>query len=105
MPAFAVGRLLCAARVVFEKRGWCLAAGARRLHDTGRSGWWQLLYLIPIIGFIVVIIFLAQDSQEGDNDWGAKLIIYNQNYRTIYIHIQQNSITRSILEMSVLHIL
>ncbi|WP_105254244.1 DUF805 domain-containing protein [Pseudoalteromonas sp. T1lg75] len=48
-----------------------LAIGARRLHDTGRSGWWQLLYFLPLIGFIVLIIFFVQDSQDGDNDHGA----------------------------------
>ncbi|TMP79535.1 DUF805 domain-containing protein [Pseudoalteromonas sp. S983] len=47
-----------------------LSAGARRLHDTGRSGWWQLLWLVPIIGWIVLIVFLAQDSHEGENDFG-----------------------------------
>jgi uncharacterized membrane protein YhaH (DUF805 family) len=47
-----------------------LSAGARRLHDTGRSGWWQLLWLVPIIGWIVIIVFLAQDSHEGENDFG-----------------------------------
>src|SRR5918997_5258296 len=31
-----------------------LAVGARRLHDTGRSGWWQLLALIPIVGIIIL---------------------------------------------------
>jgi uncharacterized membrane protein YhaH (DUF805 family) len=39
-----------------------LAAATRRLHDTGRSGWWQLIGLVPIIGFIVLIVFLAQES-------------------------------------------
>lgn len=39
-----------------------LAAASRRLHDTGRSGWWQLIGLIPLIGFIVLIVFLAQES-------------------------------------------
>ena len=39
-----------------------LAAGARRLHDTNRSGWWQLLWLIPVIGWIVLIVFLAQEG-------------------------------------------
>jgi len=39
-----------------------LAVGARRLHDTNRSGWWQLLSLAPF-GVIVVIIFLAQNSR------------------------------------------
>lgn len=38
-----------------------IAVGARRLHDTNRSGWWQLLALVPF-GFIVVVVFLAQKS-------------------------------------------
>lgn len=37
-----------------------LAVGARRLHDTGRSGWLQLLLLIPIIGFIILVFFWIQ---------------------------------------------
>jgi uncharacterized membrane protein YhaH (DUF805 family) len=41
-----------------------LAVGARRLHDTGRSGWWQLLVLIPIIGIIVLIVFWVQPSNR-----------------------------------------
>ena len=48
-----------------------LAAGARRLHDTNRSGWWQLIAFIPLIGAIVLIVFWAQDSQPGDNQYGA----------------------------------
>jgi len=47
-----------------------LAVGVRRLHDTGRSGWWLLIGLIPCIGFIVLIIFTVQDSQPGDNQYG-----------------------------------
>jgi uncharacterized membrane protein YhaH (DUF805 family) len=46
-----------------------LAVGARRLHDTTRSGWWLLIGLIPIIGAIVLIIFFVQDS-HGDNQYG-----------------------------------
>ncbi len=42
-----------------------LAAGARRLHDTDRSGWWQLLGIIPLIGWIVLIVFLAQESRPN----------------------------------------
>lgn len=40
-----------------------IAAAARRLHDTNRSGWWQLLLFIPVIGVIVLIVFLAQKSK------------------------------------------
>lgn len=48
-----------------------LAVGARRLHDTSRSGWWQLLWIIPVIGWIVVIVFLAQEGESTDNQFGA----------------------------------
>lgn len=41
-----------------------LAVGARRLHDTNRSGWFQLLWLLPVIGWIVLIIWLAQKGKE-----------------------------------------
>jgi uncharacterized membrane protein YhaH (DUF805 family) len=41
-----------------------LAVGARRLHDVGRSGWWQLLVLIPIFGLIVLIVFWVQPSNR-----------------------------------------
>ena len=47
-----------------------LAVGARRLHDTGRSGWWLLIWLIPIIGWIVLIVFFVMDSQPGTNAYG-----------------------------------
>jgi uncharacterized membrane protein YhaH (DUF805 family) len=47
-----------------------LAVGARRLHDTDRSGWWQLLHFIPIIGTIVLIIWMASRGTPGDNRFG-----------------------------------
>ncbi|WP_373088039.1 DUF805 domain-containing protein [Zhongshania sp.] len=43
---------------------------ARRLHDTGRSGWWQLIYLVPLIGLIVMLVFLCQAS-GGDNEYDS----------------------------------
>lgn len=46
-----------------------LAYAARRLHDTNRAGWWLLLWLIPVIGWIVLIVFLVLDSTE-DNEYG-----------------------------------
>ena len=47
-----------------------LAAGTRRLHDTGKSGWFLLLALIPILGWIAVIVFLAQAGNPGPNQYG-----------------------------------
>jgi uncharacterized membrane protein YhaH (DUF805 family) len=47
-----------------------ISVGARRLHDTGRSGWWQLIYFVPLIGMVVMIVFLVQDSHD-DNDYGV----------------------------------
>ena len=47
-----------------------LAVGVRRLHDTGRSGWWLLIGLVPLVGFIVLIVFLCTDSERGPNRWG-----------------------------------
>jgi uncharacterized membrane protein YhaH (DUF805 family) len=47
-----------------------LSIATRRLHDTGRTGWWQLIILVPVIGLIVLIIFLVQDSHDT-NDYGA----------------------------------
>ncbi len=41
-----------------------LAVGARRLHDTGKSGWWQLLLLLPAIGLIVLIVFWVQPPKR-----------------------------------------
>ena len=46
-----------------------LAAGSRRLHDTGRSGWWQLLWF-TIIGIILLIIWWAQDTRKEAYRYG-----------------------------------
>ena len=48
-----------------------LAVGARRLHDTGKSGWFQLLGLIPFVGIIILIVFWAQEGVPEENKWGA----------------------------------
>ena len=45
-------------------------AGVRRLHDTGHSGWWILIQLVPFIGWIILFVFFVQDSQPGDNRYG-----------------------------------
>ena len=47
-----------------------IAVGIRRLHDIGKSGWMMLVIIIPIAGFIWLIVLYATDSQKGINDWG-----------------------------------
>ena len=42
----------------------------RRLHDTGRSAWWLLISLIPLIGAIVLFVFTVLDSEPGSNKYG-----------------------------------
>ncbi|MCK9174458.1 MAG: DUF805 domain-containing protein [Desulforhopalus sp.] len=48
-----------------------IGVSIRRLHDTGRSGWWMLMALVPLIGVIVLIVFMIQDSWPGANQYGA----------------------------------
>lgn len=47
-----------------------LAVGVRRLHDTGRSGWWLLIAFVPIVGAIALLVFAVQDSESGHNEYG-----------------------------------
>ncbi|MDE7005639.1 DUF805 domain-containing protein [uncultured Alistipes sp.] len=48
-----------------------LGVGVRRLHDMGKSGWWYLIALVPIVGAIYLIYLWCQDSQAEANEWGA----------------------------------
>lgn len=48
-----------------------LALDVRRLHDTGRSGWWLLIALLPIIGAIVLLVFFCTAGTAGENEYGA----------------------------------
>ena len=48
-----------------------LAVGARRLHDSGKTGWWQLLVLIPLAGWLVLVIFFLVPSDPKKNRFGA----------------------------------
>jgi uncharacterized membrane protein YhaH (DUF805 family) len=49
-----------------------LAAAFRRLHDTGRSAAWILLALIPFVGGIIVLVFLAGEGNRGPNQFGPE---------------------------------
>ena len=48
--------------------GW--AVFTRRMHDIGKSGWWWLIGVVPLIGGIVLLVFMCKDSQPGDNAYG-----------------------------------
>lgn len=48
-----------------------IAVTFRRLHDTGRSAWWLLIIFIPLIGVIVLLAFMLQNSQEEKNNYGV----------------------------------
>ncbi|OMF22687.1 hypothetical protein BK133_25635 [Paenibacillus sp. FSL H8-0548] len=54
-----------------------LAVAVRRLHDTGRSGLWLLIALIPLIGAIILIVFYCQDSQDN-NQYGQNPKVFGE---------------------------
>ena len=47
-----------------------IALGVRRLHDTGHSGWWMFIGLIPLLGGLIILFWLIKDSMVGDNAYG-----------------------------------
>jgi uncharacterized membrane protein YhaH (DUF805 family) len=47
-----------------------LAVLVRRLHDTGKSGWWVLLGFVPLAGGIVLLVFTVQQSEAAENTYG-----------------------------------
>jgi uncharacterized membrane protein YhaH (DUF805 family) len=47
-----------------------IAVSVRRLHDTGRTGWWFFILLIPVIGAIIFLVFMCFDGDENDNEHG-----------------------------------
>ncbi len=48
-----------------------ISVTARRLHDTGRSGWWQLMALIPLLGALILLFWVVKRGEDGDNRFGA----------------------------------
>jgi|TARA_B100001093_G_scaffold120461_1_gene113242 uncharacterized membrane protein YhaH (DUF805 family) len=49
----------------------------RRLHDVGKSGWFYLIILIPLIGFIWVLVLFCTDGVKEDNKWGSNPKLIN----------------------------
>ena len=47
-----------------------IAVTVRRLHDTGRTGWWWWIGLVPVIGIIVLLVFMALEGEPGQNQYG-----------------------------------
>lgn len=48
-----------------------IAVTVRRLHDTDRSGWWYFLFLLPVLGVLVLLVFFCIEGTKGDNRFGA----------------------------------
>ena len=48
-----------------------IALTVRRLHDTGKSGWWYLIVLVPYLGNFIIFIFTLIDGDRGDNKYGS----------------------------------
>ncbi len=47
-----------------------IAVGVRRLHDTGRSGWWLLINFVPLVGWIILLVLMLLAGQQGTNEYG-----------------------------------
>jgi uncharacterized membrane protein YhaH (DUF805 family) len=47
-----------------------IAVGVRRLHDIDRSGWWWLLWFVPIVGWIIMLIWVCSGGTAGMNRFG-----------------------------------
>ncbi|MBL4628263.1 MAG: DUF805 domain-containing protein [Roseicyclus sp.] len=47
-----------------------IALAFRRMHDTGRSGWWLLIGLIPLVGFLIILFWFVQRGTVGSNEFG-----------------------------------
>ena len=57
-----------------------IAVGVRRLHDVGKSGWWYLIALIPLIGGLYLLYLFIQDGTPGSNEYGVNP---KENYNEI----------------------
>lgn len=49
-----------------------IALLVRRLHDTGKTGWWLLLAFVPAVGFFIILFFCIQEGNYGDNKYGPE---------------------------------
>ena len=49
-----------------------IGVAVRRLHDINKSGWWYLLILVPIVGYIILILWFVKPSDNGENQYGER---------------------------------
>lgn len=66
LPFLAFLRLIYGLAVIIPD----LSVTIRRLHDTGKTGWYYLVLLIPIVGFFWLLILLCTDSDLDNNQYG-----------------------------------
>ena len=52
-----------------------VTSGVRRLHDVDKSGWWLLLSLVPLFGWVLLLVFLAQRGTDGANRYGEPPVV------------------------------
>ena len=77
-----------------------VAVGVRRLHDTGRSGWWLLISIIPIVGWIVLIIFWCLDGTKGANRFGEDPKNRENEIETFFVELPSENITNDSVRLS-----
>ncbi len=71
-----------------------LAAGVRRMHDIGKSGWMLLVALIPFIGGIWQIVLLATEGEHGENQYGPDPKTANSGYADAEGDILDNGVLK-----------
>ncbi len=69
-PTQSVGNIFFLVSEVILIIPW-ICVSIRRLHDTNRSGWYYFTYLIPIIGIIILLIFMCYQGTHGKNRYGS----------------------------------
>lgn len=63
-----------------------LGVAVRRLHDIGKSGWWVLLGIIPIIGWIILLVWYCRESEMEENQYGPVPCTITDDDRTAYMN-------------------
>lgn len=65
-----------------------IAISTRRLHDINKSGWWQLIALIPLVGTIILIVWFATKGKNESNQYGELIPAAASNEQVTYVRTQ-----------------